>query len=207
DREAIVEFVLGGAGRVSDAAIAPGVFGYTPIGVYEYDPERARELLAEAGFPDGLSVTLHSPTGRYMQDIQITEAVQSQLEGAPTLPDGGRAAETRYVRVDMRGWGVSTGDAAQGLYNVLHGTQHTPQGSNRSFYDSPVFNDLLDRGRVETNEDARKAIYAEALQVAFDEAPWIFLHSERQLVAVRDNVEGLAILPTERIDAYGVSLR
>lgn len=219
DKQAIVDFVLGGAGRVSDAAIAPGVFGYTETGVYEYDPERARELLAEAGFPDGMDITLHSPTGRYMQDIQVAEAVQGYLadvgvnaeiitlEWAAYLADIGRPAEESVSQLGLMGWGVSTGDADQGLFNVLHGSQVVPFGSNRSLYDSERFNELLDAGRVETDEDARRAIYADALQVAFEEAPWLYLHTERQLVAVRDNVEGLNILPTERIDTYGVTLR
>lgn len=219
DKEAIVEFVLGGAGRVSDAAMAPGVFGYAATGTYDYDPARARALLAEAGFPDGMEVTLHSPTGRYMQDIQVAEALQSYLadvgvtativtlEWASYLADIGRPAEESTVQLGLMGWGVSTGDADQALFNVLHGSQRLPVGSNRSFYASPRFDELLDRGRVETDEAARRAIYAEALQVVYEEAPWIFLHSERQLVAIRDEVEGLRVLPTERIDAYGVTLR
>lgn len=219
DKQAIVDFVLGGAGRVSDAAIAPGVFGYNATGVYEYDPERARELLAEAGFPDGMNITLHSPTGRYMQDIQIAEAVQSYLadvgvnaeiitlEWAAYLSEIGRGAEESITQLGLMGWGVSTGDADQGLFNVLHGSQVVPFGSNRSLYSSEGFDELLDAARVETNEDDRRAIYAEALQVAYDEAPWMYLHTERQLVAVADNVEGLDILATERIDTYGVTLR
>src|SRR5690606_31485207 len=219
NKEEIVECVLGGAGRVSDAAIAPGVFGYTPIGVYEFDQEKARALLAEAGYPDGLEITLHSPTGRYMQDIQVAEAVQSQLaevginativtrEWAAYLADIGRPAEESVSQLGLMGWGVSTGDADQGLFNVLHGSQVVPFGSNRSLWDKGAFNDLLDRGRAEVNEEARRAIYAEALQVAFDEAPWLYLHTERQLVAIRDNVEGLRVLPTERLDAYGVTIK
>lgn len=219
DKQAIVDFVLGGAGRVSDAAIAPGVFGYTSTGTYEYDPERARELLAEAGFPDGLEITLHSPTGRYMQDIQVAEAVQSYLadvgvkaeiitmEWAAYLADIGRPAEESVSQLGLMGWGVSTGDADQGLFNVLHGSQVVPFGSNRSLWDHAPFNELLDAGRVETDEEARRAIYAEALQVAFDEAPWLYLHTERQLVAIADNVEGLNVLPTERIETYGVTIR
>lgn len=219
DKEAIVEFVLGGAGRVSDAAIAPGVFGYNPTGVYEYNPERARELLAEAGFPNGMDVTLHSPTGRYMQDIQIAEAVQSYLadigvnatiitlEWAAYLQEIGRPAEESITQLGLMGWGVSTGDADQGLFNVLHGSQVVPFGSNRSLYNSQRFSELLDRGRIEINEEARRAIYAEALQVVFEEAPWLWLHTERQLVAIRDNVEGLNVLPTEQINAYGVRIR
>src|SRR5690606_10596457 len=130
DKEAIVEFVLGGAGRVSDAAMAPGVFGYAATGTYDYDPARARALLAEAGFPDGMEVTLHSPTGRYMQDIQVAEALQSYLadvgvtativtlEWASYLADIGRPAEESTVQLGLMGWGVSTGDADQALFNV-----------------------------------------------------------------------------------------
>src|SRR5690554_1326896 len=168
DKEAIVEFVLGGAGRVSDAAIAPGVFGYNSTGVYEYNPERARALLAEAGFPDGMDITLHSPTGRYMQDIQIAETVQSYLadigvnaeivtlEWAAYLTEIGRPAEESITDLGLMGWGVSTGDADQGLFNVLHGSQVVPFGSNRSLYSSERFDELLDQGRVETNEEARR---------------------------------------------------
>src|SRR5690554_6673730 len=79
DREALAEFVLGGAVRVSDAPIAPGIFGYTPVGNYDYDPERARELLAEAGYADGFDTVLYTPSGRYLQDIQSVEAIQGML--------------------------------------------------------------------------------------------------------------------------------
>jgi peptide/nickel transport system substrate-binding protein len=176
------------------------------------------ELLADAGFADGLELTLHSPTGRYMQDIQISEAVQSYLadvgvkatiktlERSSYLADIARPKDEAIVKLAQMGWGVSTGDADQGLFNVLHGSQHTPGGSNRAFYDNAEFNALLEQGRVEIDVDARKDIYAQALQIAFDDAAWLFLHSERQLVAVRDNVRGLLILPTETIDAYGVVL-
>src|SRR5690606_7219638 len=79
DKEAIVEFILNGIGRPVDAPITPGIFGYTPVRRYEYDPDRARRLLAEAGYPNGFQTRLYSPVGRYLIDIQITEAIQAQL--------------------------------------------------------------------------------------------------------------------------------
>src|SRR5690625_5013195 len=82
DKQAIVDFVLGGAGRVSDAAIAPGVFGYTETGVYEYDPEGPREVLPEAGFPAGMDRTPHGPPRPSTPDIQAAGASQA------SLPDG-----------------------------------------------------------------------------------------------------------------------
>lgn len=52
---------------------------YTPAKYYEYNPEKARELLAEAGYPDGFEVTLHYGPGRYLMDTEVVEAVQSYL--------------------------------------------------------------------------------------------------------------------------------
>lgn len=218
DKQEIAEFVLGGAVRPSDAAIAPGIFGYTDVGEYEYDPERARELLAEAGFEDGLSTTLYSPSGRYLQDIQITEAIQSQLaevgidatietlEWSAYLDKTREPAGENDVPVALLGWGTVTGDADYGLYALFHTSQHVPDGSNRAFYSNPVVDDLLDEARVTPDPSVRESLYADALQIVRDDAPWLFLHSETQLVAVNDAVEGLVIHPTERVLAWNVTV-
>jgi ABC-type transport system substrate-binding protein len=219
NKEEIAEFVLGGAVRPSDAPISPGIFGYTPVGNYAYDPERAKALLAEAGFPNGLSTTLYSPNGRYLQDIQISEAIQSQLAEVgidatiETLEWAAYLAKTNVPAVDnevpfaMLGWGTVTGDADYGLYALFHTSQHVPSGSNRAFYSNTVVDALLDEARSNPNPSLREQLYADAMQLIWDEAAWLFLHSETQLVAVRDGVQGLIIHPTERYLAHGASLR
>jgi peptide/nickel transport system substrate-binding protein len=219
NKEEIAEFVLGGAVRPSDAPISPGIFGYTPVGNYDYDPERAKELMAEAGFPDGFSTTLYSPNGRYLQDIQVSEAIQSQLaevgidaqietlEWAAYLAKTNEPADVNEVPFGMLGWGTVTGDADYGLYALFHTSQHVPAGSNRSFYSNSVVDALLDEARSNPDAALRQQLYADAMQIIWDEAAWLFLHSETQLVAVRDDVEGLIIHPTERYLAYNVSLR
>ncbi|MEX2501392.1 MAG: glutathione ABC transporter substrate-binding protein [Trueperaceae bacterium] len=218
NKEEIAEFITGGAVRPSDAAISPGVFGYTPVGTYEYDPERARELLAEAGYPDGISVTLYSPTGRYLQDIQIAEAIQSQLAGAGIdaqietlewasyLELTARPAEENDVPMALLGWGTVTGDADYGLFALFHTSEHVPNGSNRAFYSNPEVDALLEEARTNTDPAAREALYEDALQIIHEDAPWLFLHSETQLVAVNDAVNGLVIHPTERVLAHGATL-
>jgi len=219
NKEEIAEFVLGGAVRPSDAPISPGIFGYTPVGFYEYDPEKARQLMAEAGFPDGFSTTLYSPNGRYLQDIQVSEAIQSQLaevgidaqietlEWAAYLAKTNEPADVNEVPFGMLGWGTVTGDADYGLYALFHTSQHVPAGSNRSFYSNGVVDALLDEARSNPDAALRQQLYADAMQIIWDEAAWLFLYSETQLVAVRDDVEGLIIHPTERYLAYNVSLR
>lgn len=218
NKQDIADFVTGGAVRPSDAAIAPGIFGYTSAGQYEYDPERARELLAEAGYPDGFTTTLYAPTGRYLQDIQIAEAVQTQLAevginaSIETLEWSAYLAVTREpageneVPMAMLGWGTVTGDADYGLYPLFHTAQHVPDGSNRAFYSNAEVDALLEEARTNTDPDRREEIYAQVLQILHDEAAWLFLHSETQLVAVRDNVQGLVIHPTERILAFNATI-
>ena len=217
NKEEIAEFIFGGAVRPSDAAIAPGIFGYTPVGTYEYDPELARSLLSEAGFPDGFSTTLYCPTGRYLRDIQSCEAVQSQLadvgidaaietlEWSAYLDFTRRPADENTVPMAMLGWGTVTGDADYGLFALFHTSEHVPAGSNRSFYSNAIVDSLLDEARSITDVPVREQLYEDILQIVHDDAAWLFMHSETQLVAVRDGVEGLVIHPTERVLALTAS--
>ncbi|MBS3965689.1 MAG: glutathione ABC transporter substrate-binding protein [Truepera sp.] len=219
DKELITEFLLGGAARPSDAPVAPGIFGYTPVGFYEFNPELARQLLAEAGFPDGFSTTLYSPTGRYVMDIQITEAVQSMLadvgitaeivtlEWAAYLEITRQAADVNVVPFAMLGWGTVTGDADYGLFPLFHTSEHAPAGSNRSFYSNALVDALLDEARANPDPSLREQLYRDAMQIIWDDAAWLFLHSESQLTAIRDEVQGFVVHPTERFLAHRARFR
>jgi len=141
DNAAINEFILGGMGRPSDAPLAPGIFGYTATGGYEYNPEKARQLLAEAGYPNGFRVRFYSPSGRYLKDLEVAEAVQAQLAGvgiqaeivtlewATYLDVTNRPADENEVPMFLLGWGTVTGDADYGLYPLFHSSQWVPTGS------------------------------------------------------------------------------
>jgi ABC-type transport system substrate-binding protein len=109
DKEEIAEFVLGGAVRVSDAPIAPRDLRLHAGRPTSTTPSAPVQLLAEAGFPDGFTPSLYSPTGRYPQDIQVSEAIQSQLaevginaeietHGVGRLPGATNAAGRRERR-------------------------------------------------------------------------------------------------------------
>ncbi len=218
NNQELADFVLGGAVRVSDAPISPGIFGYTPVGNYDQDLERARELLAEAGYPDGFSTTLYSPSGRYLQDIQTAEAIQGMLaevginaeietlEWSAYLDQLNKPVDENVVPMGMLGWGTVTGDADYGLFPLLHTDQWVPAGSNRAFYSNPEVDALLNEARVSPDNDARLQMYEDAMQLIWDDAAWLFLHSETQLVAVRDDVNGLIIHPTERVLAFDVTI-
>ena len=96
DVDAIVKNVLEGNGRRLEGPLTPQMFGYDAgVKGYAHDPARARKLLAEAGYPDGLEITLESPAGRYQGDKEIAEALGGQWQKAGFKP-----------RVQVAEWGA-----------------------------------------------------------------------------------------------------
>ncbi len=219
DKQAIVDSIFEGSGFVADAPIPDAVFGHTSVGPYEFNPARARELLAEAGYPDGFSMTLHHPTGRYPLDATVAQAVQSMLadvgvdasletrEWSSYLQFTAQPPEQAEYDMFMLGWGTVTLDADYGLYALLHTRQWNPNGNNRGFYSNERVDELLDQARVETNPDRRAPMYHEAVQLIWEDAPWIFLYNAAQINAVRTNVEGLIHHPLENLSAWDASFR
>ncbi|MCS7216165.1 MAG: glutathione ABC transporter substrate-binding protein [Candidatus Bipolaricaulota bacterium] len=214
DKEAIVKEILGGAGGVSDAPIMPLIFGYSPQKPYEYDPEKAKKLLAEAGIPKGFKVTLYHPTGRYMMDAAIAEAVQAYLrnvgieaelitmEWAAYLSFLFKPVHEATFDMFLLGWGTVTLDADYGLFSLFHTSQWAPAGQNRFFYSNPAVDALLEKARVTPDPEARKDLYAEAIKLIWQDAPWIFLHYEVQINAQSTKVKGLIHHPREYILAH-----
>ncbi len=210
DKKAIVEKLFGGAARVSDAPMAPPIFGYKAQTVYPRDVEKAKALLKDAGIAPGTKVTLYHPTGRYVQDALVADAVRAQLkdigldvelktlEWPQYVPFVRAEKDKNTVQFAMLGWSTPTMDADYALYNLFH-KANFPPGFNGAFYDNPTVNDLLDKGRSEADVSKRAALYADAIQVIWDDAPWLFLYSEVQVTAIRKNVSNFIVHPSERM--------
>jgi ABC-type transport system substrate-binding protein len=218
DVESIVRDLFEGAARVSDAPIAPRVFGYSEQQPYARDVERARELLREAGVAEGTTVTLYHPTGRYIQDALVADAVRAQLrevglnaelrtlEWAQYVPHVRRPAPENDVQFAMLGWGTVTMDADYGLFALFHSSEHPP-GFNGSFYENPEVDRLLDEARIVVDEEERRRLYDEAISIIWEDAPWLFLYSEVQLTAIRTNVDGFIVHPDESLIATEATKR
>jgi ABC-type transport system substrate-binding protein len=216
DVESIVGDLFQGAARVSDAPVAPAVFGYTQQQPYARDVERARQLLQEAGVAEGTTVTLYHPTGRYIQDALVADAVRSQLnevglnvqlqtlEWPQYVPHVRREAPENDIQFAMLGWGTVTMDADYGLFALFHSSEHPP-GFNGSFYSNPEVDRLLDEARAVVDSDERRRLYDEAISIIWEDAPWLFLYSELQLTAVRTNVQGFVVHPDESLIATGAT--
>ena len=214
DVEGIVTQLFDGAARVSDAPFAPPIFGYKANSPYARDVDRARELLADAGIAEGTSVVLYHPTGRYIQDALVADAVRAQLrdiglevelrtlEWPQYVPFVRAPAGENEVQFAMLGWGTPTMDADYATYALFHSSQ-VPPGFNGAFYENAEVDRLLDEARTNSDLDVRRDLYAQALDIIWDDAPWLFLYSEVQLTAVRTNVDGFIVHPNERLIATG----
>jgi len=214
NNEAIVTALLSGAGRPSDAPMAPAVFGYSRQTPYTYNPSLARKMLEEAGFDFNRTYVIYHPTGRYNQDALIAAAVQQSLRAIGVQTELRTMEWTTYldfvrrpqaeneVEIAMLGWGVATMDADYALVEMFHSKQHPPAGFNLGFYSNPAVDAALDRGRFNADPQVRLEAYAEAQRLIWEDAPWIFLHSELQLTGLRENVHGFVVHPTERYKAH-----
>jgi len=211
DKEEFVDYVWGGFAEVADSVIAPGVFGYREVGPYPYDPEMAMELLEAAGYPDGFSTTIRYNPGWRELGAEVLQAqlaeigIDAQLismEWGSYLEFTNRPVDQSEVDIYMLGWTTVTSDADYALYALLHGEQWAPGGSNRSFYRNERVDELLDAARRNPVPEEREQLYAEAIELIWEDAPWVFILFSQLRYGVRDNVRGLVYHPNFTLQAH-----
>ena len=213
--EAMVQAVYLGAMTPTSGPINSRVWGSTaePRPAFPHDVARARQLLAEAGYPNGFSTTFFTNEGNPQR--QDTGEVMANM-----LREVGINMEVRLVEwgayldmtargeapLYMLGWVTVTGDPDYGLHALFH-TSNQGGAGNRGFYSNTNVDRLLDQGRQETDPTRRAAIYRELQQILHDDAPWISQSAGAEIIGVRSNVHGFRIHPHGRHQMWGVSLR
>jgi len=202
DKEQMVESVYNGVGLYADGPIGPAVLGYdSELEGYEYDPEKAKELLEEAGYPDGFETKIWTNDSEARQDV--AENVQSQLSEVgidveiELLEWGAYLEATEQGDHDMfvLGWSNMTGDGDYNQYFVFHSDAHGAEG-NRTFYENEKVDELIEGARKESDEDKRIKIYHELQQIEKEDAPLIYVRHLEHVAAVHKSVENFQIHPS-----------
>jgi peptide/nickel transport system substrate-binding protein len=199
DMDAIQARVMRGKSRNAGIMIAPPITGYveaidTPL---DYDPERAKELLAEAGYADGFAMGLDCPNDRYVNDEEICVAVAGMW--AQIGVDVQLTAQTRsnhFAKVDrgetdayMIGWAtLPTMDGFSPLRAMLATREDGWGGNNPNGFSHPRIDELARLTAVEIEEEQRVAMLAEAMTIAREEVAYLPLHQQPLSWAVRDGV-------------------
>ncbi|NMB02491.1 MAG: glutathione ABC transporter substrate-binding protein [Firmicutes bacterium] len=201
DVQAIADFIYTGQASPVTGPLPPLVWGSkTDLPEYEYNPEKAKALLAEAGYPNGFKTSIW--TNDNPLRMQIAEMFQADLAEIGVdvevliVPWATYLADTAAGKHDMfiLGWVTVTADPDYGLWALFHSSQFGDPG-NRSFYANARVDELLELGRAEGDPAKRAAIYAEAQELIVDEAPWAFLIATSEVNGLQENVEGFVPHP------------
>jgi peptide/nickel transport system substrate-binding protein len=211
DTEQAIEVVWMGAAITPKSPLAPNVqFARDDLDGYNYDPEKAKELLAEAGYADGFTTTLWTNDNpirmRYAEIFQEQlrqvgiETTIEVLEWAAYLNRTAAGEHDMFIL----GWVAVTGDADYGMYALFHSTQFGDAG-NRTFYKNEDVDAALDEGRVSPDPEARRAAYYRAQELVMEDAPWVFMYVQDVLTLSRDYVEGFQNHAAGHHILYGVS--
>ena len=164
DRQLIVDTLYMGDGQAADDLIAPAVFGYFGCGVDEYDPELSKQLLAEAGYPNGFSCTLW--VNNNQERVEVCQVIQAMLAEIgiecklEVMEFGTFISRTTSGEHDMAyfGWVTSTKDGDYTYYSLEHSSQQGAAG-NRTFVNDPEVDRLVEMGRTSTDENVRRQAY------------------------------------------------
>jgi ABC-type transport system substrate-binding protein len=208
DRDSIIERVLFGAADPVDAPMDPSLVGHCSVGEWDYDPDRARELLAEAD-AEGMEIDFIAPTGRYIQDFEVAQAVTGFLEevgfnvSGPDTLDWPSYIEAITAEADdqgqdlhLLGWAPSYMDSFQHMV-IFQSNQHPPNGLATSFYANSEVDEILEAAASEVDPDARDQLYCDASEIIWEEAPFIFMHSQRFPIVHSADVTDVSFRPNE----------
>ncbi len=206
DKESIIDAFFEGRAESAKNPMPPSISGYNDeIEEYPYDPEKAKELLAEAGLAEGFEMELWAmPVPRpYMPDGEkVAEVIQKNLadigvtakivshEWATYLDLASKGDADAF----MLGWTGDNGDADNFLYVLLD--EDNIGSNNYTYFKNDAMHDLFIEAQTEVDEDKRIELYKEAQEIIHDEAPWVPLAHSIPLLGGSKDLTGFLPHPT-----------
>ncbi len=193
DMDTIIKTVLEGYGQVLGVPLEKEAFGFNAnIKWYGYDPERAKALLREAGYANGFDMTLHAPNHRYMNDIEVMQAMAQMLnkvgirakvevweQSVYTTKWRKRELLPAYM-VAWGGAGVFDGDLLSSSLNSK---------SALAIFKNETLDKMLEDAQATNDPERRRAIYFKAQELIYEEAPIIKAYQQAHIFGVSNRLD------------------
>ena len=209
DKQAIIESLFfGNAVPLHGQVLREPQLGFNPsLEDYPYDPEKAKALLAEAGYPDGFEVTFKFPSGRYAQDREVSEAVAGMLGEVGVKTDMVALEPGEFLRQlrakelqPMAFVGLAPQDDPDLQVSQYHSTWRY------SYIKNAELDALIDAGKQEMDREKRSQIYKDAMTLMHEEAPIIFLYGGVDFYGTATKVDNFMARGDGRFFFYDTSL-
>ncbi len=218
NKQAIIDAVFQGAGKIAKNPIPPTIWSYNnKVEDYPYDPARAKELLTEAGFPNGFETDIwampvqrpYNPNARRMAELIQADWAKVGVKAKIVSFEWGEYLKRSKLgehQTVLLGWTGDNGDPDNFMF-VLLGCEAAKDSANRARWCNKEFNDLLVKAKQTFDVAERTALYQEAQEIFKAEAPWITIAHSVVFMPVRKEVLDYRIDPFGGHAFYGVDLK
>ena len=208
NKDALVKVAFSGYAVPAEGVLPQGVEYATKLGPWPYNPVKAKELLKEAGYPNGFESTLWSAYN-YTTAQKVIQFVQQQLAQVGIkvqvraleagqrveLVESAQDPATAPVRMYYVGWSSSTGEADWAIRPLLASESLPPKMFNTAYYKNPEVDADIAKALVTTSSTEKARLYADAQQRIWKDAPWAFLVTEQLLSVRARNLTGFHVIP------------
>ena len=197
NKQGIIDSVLFGYGEIAPSYMPPVVYFNDELDPYPYDPEKAKQLLKEAGYEEGFKTSILASAGEPMM-VSIATILQQNLRDVGIDATIEKVEEgTRWDRLITREYELSTDYYTSDILDddllTDFGISYAGNQAYFSDYHNPRVEELYALGRVTLDEGARRDIYYEIQRLAHEDAAQIFLTTTPNPTAMRTNVYGFLV--------------
>ncbi|QQK08889.1 glutathione ABC transporter substrate-binding protein [Miniphocaeibacter halophilus] len=205
DKEAFVQLMYSGYAKPATSAVPSIIEGYVEQEGYDYDLEKAKELMKEAGYEDGFKLTIWGDNTT--QEIKGMTFIKQQLEQigieVEVLPmeeatrNDKIYVEKEEAEVNMWyvNWSASDFTMDSSMRALLYSTMIPPTNANSAYFQNEEFDKLLDEGLKTADTEKQNELYAKAQKIVWDEAPWLFLGNDQIIYATKSYLSGVYVAP------------
>jgi dipeptide transport system substrate-binding protein len=219
NKKAIVDAVFLSTGVPAKNPIPPSMWSYNDaIKDDEYNPDAAKKLLAEAGYPNGLEIDLwampvqrpYNPNAKRIAELMQADLAKIGVKAEIKSFEWGEYRKRMQAgehQTGMLGWTGDNGDPDNFLHTLLGCDSAQGNGSNVAKFCYKPFDDLVTKAKVTTDQKQRTELYKQAQVIFKEQAPWFTIAHAVQLKPIRKEVVDFKLSPFARHTFYGVDLK